>query len=180
MKNGFTLLEIVVAASVFSIAVGAMVSLFMFAIQGQRNAIARQNLVENTRFAIERMARQIRLATRDESGSCLGAGNDGSTFAFSGSSLTFLDYRNPARCVTYDVQAGKIVMQQDAEDPVDLTSNDIIINNLEFTVQGERKDDGVQPRVTIFVGATASGGNPQTAPALKIQTTVSVRNLDVP
>jgi len=137
MQRGFTLLEIVVAASVFSIAVGAMISLFMVGIRGQRNAIARQNLVENTRFALEHMTRQIRMATRDESGSCLGVGDIGSTFVSTGSSLTFLDYRNPSRCVTYALEGGRIMMRRDlGEEFVDLTSDDIIVGDLEFSLRG--------------------------------------------
>lgn len=179
--RGFTLLEIIVAASVFSIAVATIVSFFMFGIRGQRNAVARQNLVENTRFAIEHMARQIRMAQRDENGTCVGVGASGSTFAVSGSSLTFLDYRTPSKCATYGLTDGKIVMRQDTEGAfLDLTSNDIFVDALEFILRGERKDDGVQPRVTIHIKAAASGGNLESAPALRLQTTISGRNLDVP
>lgn len=180
MKNGFTLLEMIVAISIFSIVVGAMVSVFMSGIQGQRNAIAQQNLVENIRFAFDQMTRQIRMATRDDVGACLGEGTAGSTFVSTGSSLTFLDSRNPPRCVTYALVGGKIMMQTDpVEGFLDLTSDDIVVGDFQFVLAGEVKSDGEQPRVTIFIGATSAGGNPQSAPTLQIQTTISGRNLDV-
>ena len=120
------------------------------------------------------------MATRDESGSCLGAGDIGSTFVSTASSLTFLDYRNPPRCVTYALEEGRIMMRRDlGEEFVDLTSDDIVVGDLEFSLQGETRNDGEQPRVTIFIGAISAGGNPQSAPALQLQTTVSGRNLDV-
>lgn len=172
--RGFTLIEIIVAMTIFSIAVGAISSLFVMSLRGQRNVIAQQNLADNTRFALEHMSRQIRMAQRDESGSCTGTAK--STYDIGGASLTFVDYTS--NCLTYALSGGKIRMRPDTFKAfLDLTSDDIQVSSLNFDVNGRTAEDGEQPRVTISVNA--QDANLNTAEIL-LQTTVSNRNVDVP
>lgn len=176
MQKGFTLLEIIVAATIFAIASSAISALFLVGVKGQRNALATQNVVENTRLALELMSRQIRMAQRDETGSCVG--EQKTTFNAGGAALTFLD--SLGRCVTYQTAGNKIQMKQGSGAFLDLTSDDILVETLEFEVSGRLATDGVQPRVTMFLAAKASGTKPEDAVKILLETTASVRNLDVP
>lgn len=179
MKNGFTLIEVIVAISIFAIAAGSLSALFMAGLRGHRSAIAQQNLVDNTRFALEHMTRQIRMAQRDETGACSGDATNRLTFQAVGSSLTFLDYRNPPRCVRYELSGGKIWMRPDSAAPLrEVTSDDIKVNSLEFLVQGGLATDGEQPRVTVVLAAEA-GASAESLSTIQLQTTISARNLDV-
>lgn len=182
-KNGFTLIEIIVATAIFSIAASAISAFFVTGIRGHRNAVAQQNLVDNTRFALEQMARQIRMAVRDETGACSGDAANRLTFKVSGNSLTFLDYRNPSKCVRYELSGGKILMYPDlGSQPLlfrDISSDDINITKLEFLAQGGAASDGEQPRVTVALEAEA-GVSAESLSRIQLQTTVSARNLDTP
>ena len=177
MKNGFTILEVIVATAVFSIAVSAISALFVVAVKTQRNVLAQQDLIDNTRYALEHISRQIRMARRDETGSCVGQ----SSYTFTASApntLTFIDYRG--ECLTYDVTGGRINIIINGGAPVDLTSDDILVNSLYFEVNGEWAYDVRQPRVTIYLDAEAAGATPESSPQILLQTTVSTRNIDTP
>jgi len=173
MNRGFTLIEILVAMTIFSLAVGTMSSLFVMSLQGQRRIFAQQNLLDNTRFALEQMSRQIRMAQRDEDGSCTGSPR--STYSLGGVSLTFID--SQSNCRTYDVSGGIIRMRVGAGVFNNLTSDDINVERLDFDVRGREATDGEQPRVTIVVDAKDPN---QQSSGIVIQTTISARNIDVP
>jgi len=177
MKNGFTLLEVIVATAVFSIAVSAISALFVVSVKTQRNVLAQQDLIDNTRYAMEHISRQIRMARRDETGSCVGKSPYTLTSS-SANTLTFIDYRGD--CLTYNVTGGRINVKINAGAPVDLTSDDIRVNSLYFEVNGEWAHDGRQPRVTIYLDAEAAGATPESSPQILLQTTVSGRNIDTP
>lgn len=178
-NKGFTLLEMLVAATIFSIAIGSLSSLFVMGTRGQRNVFATQNLVSNTRYALEYMSRQIRMAQRDDNGSCTGTPR--TTFAAAPSFLTFLDSKG--NCVIYRKAGGKIEQDPGDGSNLALTSDDIQVLRLDFEVQGETAKDGLQPRVTVFIEADPVGLGGLGAgafPGIQLQTTVSTRNLDVP
>lgn len=170
--QGFSLIEILVAASIFTVAITAASSLFVAALEGQRHAIAQQNLLANLRFATEIMTRQIRMAQQDdESGSCTSIAK--ATYGGGGSNIRFVAYDGD--CMEYSLDlGGRIVVQEGGGGFEEITSDDINVTLLNFDLQGELVDDNEQPRVTIFIEAADSGE------ILKLQTTVSGRNIDVP
>ena len=61
-KKGVTLLEITVAVAIFSVVMLSATEIFRMVIEGQRNAIASQNVQESMRYAFETMAKEIRTA----------------------------------------------------------------------------------------------------------------------
>jgi len=175
VNRGFTILELLVAVSIFSIAIVSATSLFISAMRGQWNAIAQQNLIENTRFVLEHMSRQIRMAQRLDS--AVGTCPANIFFSDSGPTIKFIDYKSD--CIEYRVSANKIQLNP-GTGFVDLTSDDIRVNNLYFLVEGRLPNDVKQPKVTIYINADVPsillGGSPD----IRLQTTVSARNLDVP
>jgi len=56
---------------------------------------------------------------------------------------------------------------------LDLTSLDITVEKLEFVVSGDSPGDDIQPFVTIYIEAHTGD-----SPKLKVQTSVSQRNMD--
>lgn len=175
MKSGFTLIELLVAMSIFSIAIVSATSLFISAMRGQRNAIAQQNLIENTRFVLEHMSRQIRMAQRLDSAVALCPANV--FFSDSGPTIRFIDYKG--NCLEYRVSSNKIQMSSGGPF-ADLTSDDIRVSNLYFLVDGRLPNDVKQPRVTIYINADVPSVLPGGSSDIRLQTTVSARNLDVP
>lgn len=178
MNKGFTLIEIIVAATIFSIVISAVSSLLVMSLRGQRNIFIQQNLVDNTRFALEQMSRQIRMAQSDETGVCTGTA--GAMYSSGGTSLSFIDYQNPGNCLTYELSGTKIKKQSDTGQPfVDLTADDININRLNFIVHGRDVRDSEQARVTIVIEAEGANQSAGGLPGILLQTTISARNIDV-
>jgi len=179
MKNGFTIMEILVAATIFSVAMGSISALFVVSLRGQSNAIAIQNLVNNLRFSMEQVSREARMAQRNNTAlpACLVIPPE-NTFFVSGSSLTFID--SEGDCIVYGLVGGKIQSSISLAAPVDMTSDDILVNVLEFEVSGESSSDSRQPRVTIFIEAQDATQPTATALIIRLQTTISGRNIDTP
>jgi prepilin-type N-terminal cleavage/methylation domain-containing protein len=179
-SNGFTLIEIMVGAAIFAIVTVAISTVFLSSIRGQRFVFAQQDLVDNTRFALEMMARQIRMVQHDSVApldDCTGA--LGQIFSAGGTSISFVNFSGD--CVSFRLDSSKIQIRPTAGDPfLDVTSNDIRITNLDFIVAGEDNGDGLQPRVTIVIEAEAVGTQAPLTPQIRLQTTISARNMDVP
>lgn len=174
--RGFTIIELLVAMTIFSIAVVSATSLFISSMKGQRNTITQQNLVENTRFVLEQMSRQIRMAQRLDS--AVGPCPANVFFSPSDSRILFIDYKG--NCIGYGVSSNRIVMYSGGSF-FDLTSNDIRVNSLYFFVEGRLPNDIKQPKVTIYINAAnVLGVLPGGSSDIRLQTTVSARNLDVP
>jgi len=60
--KGTSLLELLVAMTLFALITLASTQIFKMVIDGQRNAISAQNVQENMRYAMEKMSKEIRMA----------------------------------------------------------------------------------------------------------------------
>ncbi|MBI4993885.1 type II secretion system protein [Candidatus Wolfebacteria bacterium] len=60
-KKGFTVIELIVVLSVFSIIIATVVGIFVSSLQTQRSAISLVEAEDNIGLALEQMAREIRL-----------------------------------------------------------------------------------------------------------------------
>jgi Tfp pilus assembly protein PilW len=61
-QEGVTLVEMIVAISIFVFVIVIVTSIFQLVIEGQRNAIAAQNTQESLRFTLEMMSKELRQA----------------------------------------------------------------------------------------------------------------------
>ena len=65
-NKAFTLIEMLVAALIFSIVIGAATGVFVSAIKLQRYNLAHQQLLSQVSYAVEYMDRAIRMAIKDD------------------------------------------------------------------------------------------------------------------
>lgn len=65
--SGTTLLELVVTLGIFVMLVGSLIGIFLMALANERRALATQQVLDNTRYTIELMARAIRQADTSKS-----------------------------------------------------------------------------------------------------------------
>ena len=63
LNQGFTLLELIVSIAIFSIVVIAATSIMMSVFRAQAKAVAIKNVLDNARFSLELMTRELRTAT---------------------------------------------------------------------------------------------------------------------
>lgn len=169
MQNkGFTIIEMVVAVAVFTLLVGATSGVFVSSIRNQRQSLATQEVLDQTSYLMEYMSRSLRMARKDTAGACTGTVK--LNYAFSGQCLKFLNYSGQCRQFCLD---GSRIKDEDGNY---LTSANLQISNFNVTLSGASQPpaDYLQPRVTFSLNIA---GQEQTT--MKIQTTISQRNLDV-
>lgn len=174
-KKGITLLELVVAVGIFSLTIVSATQIFKAVIDGQRSAIASQNIQESVRYALERMSKEIRMAKRDKAGYCSGLPNR--TYrSIMGQNLHFLNYRN--ECIYYYAQDDRLFVRWDPPGPeleiMPLTPASIKVNNLRFDVI-DPMTGTFQPRVTIIIELENNTDIEKHENPIFMQTTVSLR-----
>ncbi|MDO8443460.1 MAG: prepilin-type N-terminal cleavage/methylation domain-containing protein [Candidatus Azambacteria bacterium] len=158
-NSGLTLVELVVAVGIFGLVVTVVFGVFGLALTSQRRIIALKNVEDNARFSIELMAREIRT---------------GRNFSGGIGSLSFINAKSES--VIYRLNSNVIEKSSDGGISfLPVTGPETIIDYLNFYLAGQAAGDGLQPRITITIGATSRINN-QSA-NLKVQTTISGRFL---
>ena len=169
--RGFTLIELVVAIGIFTTAVTLASGVFGHFVGTQRRDIAEQKLLEDVRFAMEIMERELRTGYGD-------------TYAINASGSS-LEFRNQERdCVRFELDDGAITRAQGsggacnftASSGERITSKDVVIDDLRFDPIGSGvvvEDDKLirQGFVTIILNAKSSKNN--SLPSFPIQSTVA-------
>jgi len=172
-NKGVTLLELIVAVSLFSITILMATRIFMTVIDGQRDAIAAQNMQESIRYTFERISKEIRMAQKDITGSCTGVADKVYDTNINNDELTFLNYHG--ECVTYSLDDYRLQVQRQTIDPspLPITLGKIKINNLQFELLGSDPETD-QLMVVIRIDAEAESKE-QFKHELKTQTSISSR-----
>ncbi|MEX2008159.1 MAG: prepilin-type N-terminal cleavage/methylation domain-containing protein [Candidatus Spechtbacterales bacterium] len=186
-EKGFTLIELVVALGVFSIVMMIAFGAFLGALRAQRVTFAEHSVSQETRFALEFMSRQLRVASQDGGGGgsmvCLDASNSTPrVFDVGAGEIQFLNGREECVRFFFDDGTGTIRYENPAGGTAyDLTSpTGVTVESLQFTIRGNTNADDEQPRVMINLTARGLGGEEEEAARLTTQTTVTVRTLDLP
>ena len=160
-KNGFTLIEIIVAIGIFTAVITMALATFLNISNIQRKAGALRAINDNLNFAVEMMSREIRTGKNYCASSCIG-----SSFNFTNSQNESVIYRMVSNSIERSSDGGASFLR--------LTSPEIDIDNLEFIVPSPAVSP--QPRVTIILNGSVS--DPKIGELkLNIQTTISQRKL---
>jgi|GEM_PF-2021929 len=191
-QRGTTILELIVVLAVFAILVGITVGMFSSSVERQRYQLKEQDVVNQSGFVTEYMARKISDATTDLSGRCLGtnyinydyvlSNQDQATGMYQG--ITFLS--RDGACYNFSFDGSQIteVRTISASEIKKLLPGDFTIQYLRFILDGDktmvaaRQSDSsqIQPRVTfalnIHIPLTQGTGFREKL----LQTTISKRN----
>ena len=182
-QKGVTLIEILVAITIFAIIVGVNVNMFINALNAQRRAFEVQNVIDSTRYTLEIITKELRSmdvrATMDAvSGctysACMNADGDYSDIYFvSGSKNRYLK-------VLRFYQSSDTIMFVD--DVVGGSSAGLITASNISIVSFNMKVDNIaisgQPKITITIEAEAKNSK-FNSPSVKLQTTISPRQLNI-
>jgi hypothetical protein len=118
------------------------------------------------------------MAKKDIDGSCLGQAGLNFKSINSGNGVRFINSLQGDDCQEFYLEGGRIKFKKEASSSspkiLDLTSSDISVNYLKFNLSGENQSDNLQPLVTIYLEAKLAN-----SPSIKIQTSVSQRNIDI-
>lgn len=167
--GGYSLIELLVSISLFVVVISINSNIFLNAVRGQGKAITTQNVVDNSRYAMEVMAREIRVA-RVGSFSSDGIIND---IIFTSGSQNRLN-----KSIRFYSNGGRIMFDDDTTDgnpakPITSFRN-VNVTSLEFTI----KNTSTQPRITISLKVESKGSSVQTRDSIILQTTISPRELN--
>ncbi|MFA4941330.1 MAG: prepilin-type N-terminal cleavage/methylation domain-containing protein [Patescibacteria group bacterium] len=180
-KNGVTLIEMVVAVTLFSVVILSSTEIFKMVIEGQRNAIASQNVQESMRYAFETMAKEIRMATLSNH-DCeylfsvpVTAQNKIYNITSNGEGEVLYFKNKNDVCTAYYLENGAIMVARGGDTAL-TTPAKIRISNLNFEVIDDQigTPANVQPMVTMRMDIEATGKEMHKE-TMKMQTTLSSR-----
>jgi prepilin-type N-terminal cleavage/methylation domain-containing protein len=194
-NNGFTLIEMLVSLSLFTIVVTIAVGAFLSLIGASKSVQEEQSVMTTLTFVLDSMTREIRTgtnfycntssvldnATQVATGTvqdCVN-GSDGVSFVEAGSSVTG-GAASPRIAYYFDDGAATNTVMRKVGNgtPESIVSDGITVTDAEFFVTGtDRLGTGTdinQPTVTIILEARDESGATTT-----LQTTVTQRELDI-
>jgi len=184
-SKGYTIIEILVAVGIFTMIIAAPTGFLVGSIEAQRKALSSQELVNNVSYTLEYMSRALRMAKKDLTGDCIERGLNYENPADDISKIRFLNYKG--YCQEFSLSDAQLKERKSIDGDKEnlgeffpLTSNDLEVELVRFQLSGAGQDDEFQPRITLFLKVKgARGQKPELQPEIKIQTTISQRNLDV-
>lgn len=160
-QRGFSIIEVLVATFVFSIILVIVSTNFVDIMKLQRRGFSAQVIQEEVLFAVESMAREIRVSQiqSPDDINC---------------SLTSLTMLHPVSgSITYSINNGVLSKTADGT-TYSVTSTKINLARFNFCIRGSGVD-GEQPRVTII--ASVQTANNQEGLKIDLQTTISSRDM---
>lgn len=161
---GFTLVEILTTALIFSLVVTVFSSTFISSSRLQKHAFNIQQVQENASYILESMAKEIRVSKI--------SGPDTNCPSSPASNLV-IDHPINGRIV-YSLSSSAVHRNVNTQDSI-ISSNAVEFTRLQFCISGTAIGDGKQPRVTIL--ASIRSKNALQRASMDIQTTVSQRFL---
>lgn len=189
LKNnkGFSLIELLVVVVIFTIIMGSVIGVFVSAVKIQKYNLSHQQLLNQVSYAMEYMERAIRMAVKDD-GTC-GFANQNYRVTSPAGSNTKIEFRrymrmqggNPVyECQEFYLDTNLLTSKNDDiySTPLPMISDEYKVTFLKFNVIGEDDPpDTDQPRITIVMEIEGEILGPD--PKMRLQTTVSQRNLDM-
>jgi len=172
-ERGYSLIELMVAIGVFAMVVTMLSGTFIISLRGQGKSATAQNVADNTRYAMEVMAKEIRMGMiKTTEGYVL---NSPSDIQFRSN----MPNRNGATVRFYlDGASPQVMFDDDIADalaPEPITASSIAISALTFDVSGVSSMS--QPRIAIIMKAKSAGTAEDIATRMDLQTTISPRSL---
>lgn len=167
-ESGFTLIEIMISATLFVVLVGAVSGLFGQALNLQRRALGIQKVQENGQHLIESLVREIRPSEITSSNSSCDPIPD-----VASQELSIIHPVEGSITFTYSKISGTGTILRNGEP---MTSSDVDISEFAFCVSGAGAD-GVAARVTMPMTLQASAGRGSATTSVTMQTTITSRDV---
>ena len=196
-SKGFTLIEVLVSLSIFTIVVTISISTLLVLIDANAKSQAMQVVMSNLSFALDSMTREIRTgesyycivntadfdltlqgtATKNcTSGSSAFSFNEGDSSVTGSYGSRRIGYRLNSTNNSIERRLGDQNFADERE-WVRVTSPDVTVDDLDFIVTGTSRLDTITPTVTIYVSGPAGTGAGRST--FEIETTGAQILLDV-
>ena len=164
-ESGFTLVELLVAMTLFVTLVGIASGAFIRSLRTQRAVVALMEANDNVSLALEQMAREVRTG-----------------YNFTKPSENELQFVNADNLIVwYRLNSG--VIERGTESVrlertyKKITADSVKITNFNIALMGQNPGDGYPPRITISLAVTTTNRYLESV-LTYIQTTISARIID--
>ncbi|MDP3710121.1 MAG: prepilin-type N-terminal cleavage/methylation domain-containing protein [bacterium] len=177
-SKGFTLLEMIISIGLFSVIVTTAISVMLQVSNAQLKASNVQTILDNIRFSLELITKEMR------------TGNSYAVNSACGTGIAFKTSLNEDRAYFLDASTKTVMRATLTPTPADcdgvsgivqpFTSEDVEIDRLDFQIRGQTSgpDDG-QPWVVINLSGKSKGTKYQLDSSLGLQTTITQRIRDL-
>jgi prepilin-type N-terminal cleavage/methylation domain-containing protein len=169
-QAGVTLLELVVAISIFTMLVLSVTQIFNLTLRVGGDVVASQKIQKEMRYIFEVLSKEIRMAKVDKDGACIDQDWLYQIFDNPNHRLEFLNKDD--ECVIYRFENNNFYITRDSITER-LNSSDIVIEDLEFERFGFTPLE--QPRILLRM--TVYNKNDSNK-KVKLQTTISSRDYE--
>lgn len=172
-EKGISLIELVVAVSVFSLVVLAATGIFINSMKAQRIILAKQNVAENMRYTMEYMIKEIRMAKINPTATLTFERTAGIQLDDSNSpsdTIRFINSNNAE--ITYSLIGDAIKRDDGSGTFQPVSSDEVRITGLSYTLNNWNLANGPAPLITILIKAEALNGVGGT---MELQTSVAPR-----
>jgi prepilin-type N-terminal cleavage/methylation domain-containing protein len=159
-EKGFTLVELLVSAAIFSILILASTGIFVKIMNVQKKALAIQEVQDNISYTMEMISKEIRMMSEI------------TTKNTASDTLVFKNSKEED--IVYSLISEQLTRKKGIEIPQAITSVNVDVIELTFYVNNWDIVNGPQPMVTINLVMEISDGNFGKAQA-RLQTTLSGR-----
>lgn len=179
MKNGFTLLEMVISLGIFSVLVISAIGVTIGVSNAQLRASQVQAIQDNIRFSLELITKEMRTGSSYRL-SNIGLGCNG----IAGAEISFQTSLDEPRTYFLDTAAKtlKVIKTGSANcaEAVPFTAEDVEVERFIIRISGAETgpDDG-QPRATISLKVKAKDARLQEGSSMDLETTVIQRFRDL-
>jgi prepilin-type N-terminal cleavage/methylation domain-containing protein len=178
-KKGVTLIELLVVIVMISLTLAGVTGIFRHVVKGQARALTSQQLMDQSSYVIEYMGRALRMAKKDAKGECI---TDNSNYqkTKSGNGIKFMNYKEECQEFYLDTGTNQMMEVRDGVSN-ELSSEKIEIVSFNIGPDTSWDQNLLQPRVTIFLESKGKREmlTSEEQPTIKIQTTVSQRNISL-
>lgn len=168
-----------VAVGIFAILLTTFTGFFVGAVQSQRKTLASQELIDNVSYNLEYMSRAIRMARKDLVGDCISIKNN-YEMTSQGRGIKFKNYQGECQEFFWNDNDNRLYESKNGETALPLTPAGLEVLSFQFGPSDSwGQGQETQPRVTLYLEIKGKGEKPELQPSIKIQTTISQRNLNV-
>ncbi|HPK13991.1 MAG TPA: type II secretion system protein [Candidatus Paceibacterota bacterium] len=150
-EKGFTLIELMVATSIFSMVMLASLGALFTLLGASKNSRATHTAMDNVNFALESMTRSIRMGSKYYCGLPESLTQGKNCIDTPGTAISFLPQGTDPKPVSYKLASnnnGNTIERCKEQDCVQVISDAVDVKELSFYVAGA-EDEAEQPRVFI-------------------------------
>jgi len=163
MKKGFTLIELLLYTAIISLVLVSVTGFFWNIASGNIKEKSYQEVQQNGRFAMTKITQEIKKA--------IGINNP--VPSSSANSLSLVMSEPNLNPTIFDVSGGKLRITQGALAPIELTTDQVVVSNLQFTNLSYLNTPGTL-RVEMTLENLNPSGKTEYQASLDLKTTVSL------